>query len=187
MAKDTSDFDNIPLPEYNNLTVNDLRELQKKVRDFLKQIQASYPRLVTYTKEERPVKARRGKVVKGEDTAIEAILNAADTSPGTVVHLADQDQGTKKAEFETALLRARLQAAVLLGENSSELGALSQKFDDTSTEIGLGVKPIASAAYESLKPASKRNSEINTKLAPAIDYYQDRVRKKEDPEDPSKK
>jgi hypothetical protein len=189
MAKDTSSFDNIALPEYDNLTVNDLRELQKKTRELLRQIQALYPKLYNYTKEERPAKARRGRVVAGEEVAIEGILDAAEVAPGTMSPLANQDLGVDNVKFETSLLFARLEAAVLIRENSDELAGLSQKFGDTSTELGLGVKPVTSAAYELLKPAAKRNSDISTALAPAIDYNHDRSARKakDDPEEPTKK
>jgi hypothetical protein len=183
MAKDTEKFENTPLPEAGGMTLVELRARQQQARSLLVQLKALFPGLIHYTKDERPRNARRGKILPEEEKAIASILDAAAAAPGSVAPLADKDYGKDGAAFETDLLRTRLEVSSILRETGEEFAELGELLTDTATDIGLKVKPVASAAYELLKPAAKHDEVVSTALSGALDYHHEIARSRKQKED----
>lgn len=176
MPKQPNEYADVPLPELEGLTLAKANEIREQFRAQLASLRALFRFPVTrYTIEERRQNAGISSFRQGELAAFHSILDAADLAPQFVAGLAEKDLGNDDDHFETDLLRARADISEMLREMSQELQSLSDELHDTSIEVGVLTKPIASHAYGILKSNAAIHDRLRSALAPAIDYYRSLV------------
>lgn len=170
MPMELKDLQDVKLPELNNLTLAEVLAQIEKIRGDLKAARNALP-LTTYTGDQRPSATAQGNIRGEERGALEAVLDAADLSPGSVAPLSAQDQGDEDDVFETRLLRARLYLIENIAALGDEAKQLSNDFNDTAVSISVLTRPVILAAYRLLKPAAHANQLIRNALARTIDFY----------------
>jgi hypothetical protein len=147
-------------------------EISKTVataKTALAQVRESLPGLVTYRVEDRRTSV--GRFREGEAAALEPVLDIAEAYPGAFTVLADADNGTDAATFETALLRERLQATGALADLAEILETLARDVRDTQLALGEAVRGPVLAAYEIARVLAKHDPKVKSTLARTLDFY----------------
>jgi hypothetical protein len=166
-----------------------LRARQKEIFDLLDQIDAKMRGAVELDEAARERAQRlRGRA---EKEAIESILDYADARPESFAHFADRDRGHDPGAFETALLRDRLEGALIMAEIVDRLDSTRQKVSDSSIYLTSLVKPVALAAFEVARPLARIDKKNGEKLSSALNFYgaidrggaKARAQKKSEPEE----
>ena len=151
------------------LSLDELRQRVKKAKGLIAEIEKLFPGTVMLTTDDRI--HSDGRLRAGESEVLGAILAAAESAPQYFASLADRDEGHDAKKFETQLLRERLEQRDLMSELAGEIEPLATRMSDTVLHLGARVRPAALAAYQIAKSVAATDSQLRTRLAPALDFY----------------
>jgi hypothetical protein len=148
-----------------------LKTLQKniaQVQEHIASIDALLPGLAGLTPDAR---RHASKFRDGEAEALSSVLDAADAKPPLFESLANQDMGVDPEVFEVALLRDRLQRAVLLAALAKQFTPISDGIADTVLQLANLSKPVMLLAYDIAKTHAKLDGVIANAIRPALAFF----------------
>ncbi|HEY1956774.1 MAG TPA: hypothetical protein VGH28_14240 [Polyangiaceae bacterium] len=155
----------------NDVFTMPLDALEKQVKEAaaaIEKVLFGLEGLAALTAEER---LKSDKFRNGEAEALLGVLDAADANPKLFESLADKDFGNDPDEFETDVLRDRLQRIALLMPLAERLDGAKTLIDDTVLQLSAQTKPVLQQGYGIAKSVAKTNPKMRALIAKAIDYY----------------
>jgi hypothetical protein len=134
---------------------------------FASTIHELFPGLVTLSAEER---ASAQRMHQGEDAVLLSVLDLIDAQPAMFQSLADEDEGHDPNRYETKLQRERITKWQGLASLQQVLKPCGELIDDSMLFVANLFRPSLRAAIQIAKPVAKRDSAVQTLLAPALDF-----------------
>jgi hypothetical protein len=165
----------------SNLTAHAIADtpaatLEKRARKIIEHLEAIEELMVDgveLSDEERRTALR----LQGPDevAALAGVIDYAEARPELFKTLAAADDGQDPAVFETALLRARLGNAALLGKLTERIDQTRAMIADSALYVATLVKRPALTAYEIAKPHHARDREHGKHLNAALNLFRARA------------
>jgi hypothetical protein len=152
-----------------NMPIEKLRTNVAAAMDYLDQIKALLPGMLTLTNEDR--RNSSGKFRDGETRGFYDLIQFAIANPQYFDGLADRDQGQDPTRFEPELIRDRLERRDLLAQFAPPAEELGIKANDSVLHLGDLTKPVLSAAYGIARVLAKHNEVVRSSIAKLIDFY----------------
>jgi hypothetical protein len=155
-----------------NIDTMPLEELRKRVAratELLDEVEQLLPGMTSMPEPDR--RHSNGRLRDGEPAALGRVLDVAARWPRYFTVLADLDEGHDPEQFETAVLRERLERRNLLSDLGGRIEPLARKIDDSVLQLGEMTRPVILAAYQIAKSIATHDMDLRAVLAPVLDFY----------------
>ena len=157
---------------YDDILTMPLDELKKRVDAGLvlfEKLDELLPGMIELTEDAKLHSS--GHYRNNEAESLTGLLDVADKRPAIFEALADKDAGADPTKFEPALIRDRLERAILLGPLVKAALRFASPASDTRLHLGNLTRPVLLAMYQIVKPQAKHDITIATLCTAALDFY----------------
>jgi hypothetical protein len=153
-----------------------LVKIVAEVRAYLRTIRKALPGLVRYREGQR--RSSIGRLRKGEDGAISAVLDTVEARPELFVALAAKDNGVDDKVVETQPSRDDLERHRILKPLLEDLQQLRLDVGDSVLELAARPRRFSIAAYAIADTMIEHDDELDRTMAPAKRFYASQNAKK---------